>query len=165
MKTISLDQFIENNEVINVDFIKIDVQGAEFDIFSGAPRAHKNTLSVDCEVGFVPLYEDQPLFGDVCKILGQNSLMFHKFLGMAGRSLKPLVLNNNPNFASQHMWSDAVYIKHLSKVPALTNDKLLKLALLAATYGSADLVHYCLMKFDENNKTSLAHDWMRAASK
>ena len=163
--TISLDKFIEDNEVGSIDFIKIDVQGAELDIFKGAPKALKNTLKIVCEVGFVPLYEGQPLFGDVCNILERHNLMFNRFLGLAGRSLKPLILNNNPNFASQHMWSDAIYIKHVAMIPSLNNEELIKLALLAATYGSADLVHYCLANFDNNNQTNLATQWMRAILK
>ena len=165
INTISLDQFIEDNGVTSVDFIKIDVQGAEGDIFKGAPKTLKNTLNIVCEVGFVPLYKEQPLFGDICTILSRHGFMFNKFLGMAGRSLKPIVLKNNPNFASQHMWSDAVFIKHVAMIPGLANDKILKLALLAATYSSADLVHYCLMTFDKKNETSLSDKWMRAMSK
>ena len=56
INTISLDQFIEENDVTSVDFIKIDVQGAEGDIFKGAPKTLKNALNIVCEVGFVPLY-------------------------------------------------------------------------------------------------------------
>ena len=163
--TISLDKFVEDNEIGIVDFIKIDVQGAELDIFKGAPKTLMNTLKIVCEVGFVPLYEGQPLFGDVCNILERHNLMFNKFLGMAGRSLKPLILNNNPNFASQHMWSDAIYIKHVAMIPGLDNEKLIKLALLAAAYGSADLVHYCLANFDNRNQTNLATQWMGAVLK
>ena len=165
INTISLDQFIEDNGVTSVDFIKIDVQGAEGDIFKGAPKTLKDTLKIVSEVGFVPLYKKQPLFGDICTILSRHDFMFNKFLGMAGRSLKPIVLKNNPNFASQHMWSDAVFIKHVAMIPELANDKILKLALLAATYSSADLVHYCLMTFDKKNETSLSDKWMRAMSK
>ena len=79
-----------------------------------------------------------------------------KFLGFGGRALKPIVLQNNPNYASQYIWSDAVYIKHVLKIPELDNAELLKLAVLSAVYGSADLVHYCLSIFDKKNSSSLS---------
>ena len=100
--TISLDYFIDKHDVGNIDFIKIDVQGAELDIFKGGSKALKNVLKIVCEVEFVQLYENQPLFGDVCNYLSQHDIMFNKFLGLAGRALKPIMLNNDPNIPSQH---------------------------------------------------------------
>jgi hypothetical protein len=117
-----------------------------------------------CEVEFVPHYENQPLFGDVCNFLSNYDLMFNKFLGLAGRSLRPIILNNNANFVSQHLWSDAVFIRHVQKIPQLNDEKLLKLSLLAALYGSGDLTFYCLSKFDERNSSSLAKQWFQEMS-
>ena len=65
---------------------------------------------------FLPIYNEQPLFGDVCTFLSSKNIMFHKFLGLSGRSLKPVILKNNINFPTQHMWSDAVFIKNIFKV-------------------------------------------------
>ena len=47
----------------------------------------------------MPIYEDQPLFGDVNKFLNENGFMFNKFLGLSGRALKPLILNKDLNKA------------------------------------------------------------------
>ena len=108
--TITLDTFADKYNINDIDFIKIDVQGAELDVFKGGNNALKNVIKIICEVEFVPIYENQPLFGDVCSFLKQYDLMFNKFLGFAGRTLKPLIANEGPNVASQHMWSDAVFI-------------------------------------------------------
>jgi len=116
INTISLDHFIDKNNIGNIDFIKIDVQGAELDIFQGASKTLQNVLKVVCEVEFIPLYENQPLFGDICNYLIKYNLMFNKFLGLAGRALKPISFNNNPNLPSQHIWTDAVFIHHIQKI-------------------------------------------------
>ena len=163
--TISLDFFAEKYDVIDIDFIKIDVQGAELDIFQGATKSLQNVLQIVCEVEFIPLYENQPLFGDVCNLLKKNDLIFNKFLGLAGRSLKPIMLNNNPNLASQHMWSDAIFIKDIQKLENTSNEKLIKLSLLACVYNSYDLSYYILSYYDKKNLTSLAGDWMNKISK
>ena len=165
IETISLDFFAEKYEVIDIDFIKIDVQGAELDIFQGATKSLQNVLQIVCEVEFIPLYENQPLFGDVCNFLKKNDLIFNKFLGLAGRSLKPIMLNNNPNLASQHMWSDAIFIKDIQKLENTSNEKLIKLSLLACVYNSYDLSYYILSYYDKKNLTSLAGDWMNKISK
>jgi FkbM family methyltransferase len=159
IETITLDNFLDVHNIESLDFIKIDVQGAELDIFKGGKKALEDVLKIVCEVEFIHHYENQPLFGDVCKFLNDYDLMFNKFLGMAGRSLRPIILNSNKNFASQHIWSDAIFIKHVQKISKLSDKKLLKLSLLAAVYGSLDLTHYCLSKFDERNSSSLAKKW------
>ena len=158
--TISLDYFIDIHKIGNIDFIKIDVQGAELDIFQGASKTLKNVLKIVCEVEFIPHYENQPLFGDVCNYLIEHDLMFNKFLGLAGRALKPISFNNNPNLPSQHIWTDAVFVHHIQKINFLTDEKLIKLSLLACVYYSLDLTFYCLSEYDKRHSTSLAKDWM-----
>ena len=77
--TISLDYFIDIHKIGNIDFIKIDVQGAELDIFQGASKTLKNVLKIVCEVEFIPHYENQPLFGDVCNLCKKNFLTIYVF--------------------------------------------------------------------------------------
>ena len=162
--TISLDYFIDKHDVGNIDFIKIDVQGAELDIFKGGSKALKNVLKIVCEVEFVEHYESQPLFGDVCNYLSQHDIMFNKFLGLSGRALKPTMLNNNKNIPSQHIWSDAVFIHHIQKIHNLSDIQLIKLSLLACVYYSLDLTFYCLSEYDKRNSTSFAKNWMSKVS-
>ena len=162
--TISLDYFIDKHDVGNIDFIKIDVQGAELDIFKGGSKALKNVLKIVCEVEFVQLYENQPLFGDVCNYLSQHDIMFNKFLGLAGRALKPIMLNNDPNIPSQHIWSDAVFVYHIQKIHNLSDIQLIKLSLLACVYYSLDLTFYYLSEYDKRNSSSFAKDWMSKIS-
>ena len=162
INTITLDYFIEQNKIGDVDFIKIDVQGAELDVFKGGKKTLNNVLKIVTEVEFIPHYIDQPLFGDVCSYLEKHNLMFNKFLGLAGRALKPLILKN-AHTASQHIWTDAVFIYHVQKIKDLSNIKLLKLSLLSLIYGSVDLTHFCLARFDEKNSTTFAKDFMSKA--
>jgi FkbM family methyltransferase len=165
VETISLDYFIDQNEIGEIDFIKIDVQGAELDIFKGGKKTLANVLKIICEVEFIPHYEDQPLFGDVCNFLNEYNLMFNKFLGLSGRALKPIMLNNNPNLASQHIWTDAVFIHHVQKIQNLSDEKLLKLSLLSCVYQSLDLTFFCLSHYDKRHSSSLGKDWMNNISK
>ncbi len=160
LETISLDHFLKINNIKSLDFIKIDVQGAELDVFKGGKKILKDILKIICEVEFIPIYKNQPLFGDVCNFLNDYGIMFNKFLGLAGRCLKPITLNNNPNIASQHFWTDAVFIRDIQTIPKLEDDKLLKLSLLSSIYDSPDLVHYCLTSFDKRNSSSLASQWI-----
>ncbi len=160
IETITLDNFISKNSLDNLDFIKIDTQGSELDIFNGGKNSLKNVVKIICEVEFVPIYEDQPLFGDVNKFLNENGFMFNKFLGLSGRALKPLILNKDLNKASQHMWSDAVFIKNIEVIQNLSDDKLLKLSILSAAYFSMDLTFFCLSIYDRRYSSNLAKNWI-----
>ena len=155
IKTISIDKFMETEKIKTVDFIKIDIQGAELDVFKGANKCLENILSIVSEVEFIQIYKNQPLFGDVCSFLNRKDIMFHKFLGLAGRSLKPIIINNEKNYPIQHIWSDAVFIKNIFKIPYLDNSQLLKLSVFSYLYGSPDLTVFCLLNYDKKNKTDM----------
>jgi FkbM family methyltransferase len=65
VKAIPLDA-LYRDKIFDIDFIKIDVQGAELDILQGGERLlHENILGIQVEVEFQPMYENQPLFSDV----------------------------------------------------------------------------------------------------
>ena len=147
--TIDLDTFIEENSIGIIDFIKIDVEGAELEIFKGGIRTLKDITFIVSEVEFIQHHDNQPLFGEISKFLSQSDFMFHKFLGLAGRTLKPLILNDEPHFASQHIWSDAVFIRDILKIRNLTSDQLLKLSVFASLYESLDLTYFCLNQHDK----------------
>ena len=84
--------------------------------------------------------------------------MFHRFLGVSGRTYKPLMLNDNANAAmSQMLWSDAVYVPDLARLDCLEPAALLKLAaLLHEIYRSFDLCHVVLSAHDRQQGTSHA---------
>lgn len=155
IQTTSMDRFIQEHDLGSVDFIKIDIQGAELDVFRGGINTLRDVLAIVSEVEFVHHYVDQPLFGDVCAFLAENDLMFHKFIGMAGRSLKPIVIANDPFFPTQHMWSDALYIRDVFAIPDLPSGKLLKLGMLAFLYRSPDVTFQCFKRYDERHGTEI----------
>ena len=152
--TISLDEFVRNNDFGEIDFLKIDIQGAELDVFKGSIKTLKKILMIVSEVEWVEQYIDQPLFGDVNSFLKDQDFMVHKFLGYGTRSLKPIVLNQNKNFGTQILWSDALFIRNIMNVSKLTNEDLIKSAVLSYIYKSPDLTYFYLMKFDEKNNSS-----------
>jgi len=160
IETITLDTFVDRYSINKIDFIKIDVQGAELDIFKGSKKLLSKVLKIVCEVEFVPLYQEQPLFGDISKFLSQYNFMFNKFLGLSGRTLKPLIANKDKTIGSQHMWTDAIFIQNINKIQNHSDENLLKLSVLAAIYNSLDLTFFYLSLYDRRNSSTLATDWM-----
>jgi FkbM family methyltransferase len=139
------------SDVRDVDYIKLDVQGAELDIIMGAQSLLRDVVLVHTEVEFIPMYTDQPLFGDIDVALRKSGFWLHKLGGIQGRVLQPLVPNNNP-FAplSQILWADAaIYARSFMTFDQAPPDKLLKLAIiLHEVYASFDLAALALRAYD-----------------
>ncbi|WP_075482262.1 FkbM family methyltransferase [Candidatus Pelagibacter communis] len=157
IETISLDEFLKLNKIDDLDFIKIDIQGAELDVFKGANKILDKVLMIVSEVEFVHQYINQPLFGDVSSFLDGKEFMFHKFLGFGGRTLKPVIMGNNENFATQQFWSDAIFIKKINDVSKMESLNLLKASILSFIYGSPDLTFFYLTAYDKKNKTDISN--------
>jgi FkbM family methyltransferase len=146
--TVSLDRFVADHGIGDIDFLKIDVQGAELDVFQGGASALRSALFIVCEVEFVPIYERQPLFGDVDAWLRARGMTFHKFLGMGGRVMKPLAVQGSTLYPAQFMWSDAVFVRDYFALESLNGDQLLKLAVLFDIYDSKDAALHVLRRYD-----------------
>jgi FkbM family methyltransferase len=142
----------------DVDFIKIDIQGAELMVFRNAPRIMAQTLMIQTEVEFVEIYKGQPLFADVDTFLRQSGYQFHTFLGFGMRAFKPLTKSADPNAGfNQLLWSDAIYLRDWLRFDVLATLKLKKLAVLVHDIlGSYDLCHVVLEEIDRREARSLA---------
>jgi FkbM family methyltransferase len=164
LDVITLEQFVTDKRIGAIDFIKADIQGAELEFLRGAGSALDSVLCVVCEVEFVPLYKDQPLFADIDSWLRSRGFMLHKLLGMSGRAMKPIQLNNDFNYPAQHMWSDAMFVRDLRSPERLSDEQLLKLAVYMSLYRSVDVSHYLLAQYDGRRGTRLAQELIRRLS-
>ncbi len=140
-------------EIGDVDLLKSDVDGAELDVFQGASRVLRDALVVQTEVHFVPLYKNAPLFAEIDQYLRECGYLFHTLLGHAGRAFKPLVITGQPfRGVNQWLWADAVYVKCFENFAQLSDEKLLKLAvILHEAYRSYDLCAVALQEYELRN--------------
>jgi FkbM family methyltransferase len=155
VRTVSLNTFVREQALGAIDFIKMDIQGAELDVLQGAGPVLSAVLALVLEVEFVPLYKEQPLYGDVDAHLRERDFMLHKFLGFGGRGMKPLT-HGSPNYPVQMMWSDALFTCDLMDLTGFSEEGLLKLAVLLDIYESPDVAWYLLRRYDELRATELA---------
>jgi len=166
---VSTKRLDDLDEVKGADYLKIDVQGAEVDVFNGAKNLLADIMVIHTEVEFVQLYIDQPLFAEVDQLLRKKGFLFHQFYHnmMLGRTFKPLIVNNNINQPlSQTLWSDAIYVKNFLHYDQTPPEKLLKLAvILHNVYGSYDLVHHILRHYDKHTSNKWAEHYLRLLCK
>jgi FkbM family methyltransferase len=144
-------------ELVGTDYLKLDIQGAELMVLKAAERLLEDVLIIHTEVEFVPLYKDQPLFGDVDGYLRSCGFAFHRFAGVSGRAFKPLIMHNNlASSMSQSLWADAIFVKNFMDFDKLPVPKLLKLAVvLHENYKSFDLAALALSAADAQSGSAL----------
>ena len=144
--TVRLDDVIAPG---GMDLLKIDVQGAELLVFRGAAARLDECLCVWTEVEFVPLYREQPLFGDIDRQLRAHGLQFLGFEGLASRALKSWPQGSRAPRLPQQLWADAVYVPGPERLATLNADQTARLALIAHhVLGAYDLCHAALLRLD-----------------
>jgi FkbM family methyltransferase len=153
--TVRLDDVAELGDI---DFIKIDVQGAELDVLRGGARVLRDAVVVQTEVEFVPMYDGQPLFGDVDVALREAGFLLHRIDSPRGRAFRPLVPQAGLAAPlSQLLWADFVYVRDFTRLASLPPRKLLALAvLLHEIFDSIDL---CALTLHAHDKLTGSAFW------
>lgn len=149
------------------DFVKIDVQGAELDVIEGGTETISGSLVLEVEVEFVPLYRDQPLFGEISTYLRHRGFQFHKIIDVGGRSFAPMTLAHNPFLPiSQLLWADAVFVRDFAHLSRFNDEELLKASIiLDELYRSYDLAAYFLRELDKRSGGDLSARYADALGK
>jgi FkbM family methyltransferase len=145
-----------------VDYIKIDVQGAELMALKGGERLLEQVLFIQSEVEFQELYENQPMFADLDIYLRSRNFLFIKFVGFGARCVKPLLVKNDAIKGTHELWADAVYVKNWFQPDTFTPDQLIKLAILAHDlYILPDLAYHALKNLDARQGSVHASDYLK----
>jgi len=160
IETTTLDSFCASELIDTIDFLQVDVQGAELNIFQGAQQIIKNsTLAIQTEVEFAPIYKNQPLFADVDSHLRQQGFFLQGFKGLhciSKKSFPVEIKAGIPQYLSgQLLWSDAFYFQDLLSQPSsVSPEKLLKQACIADILYFPDyaleLLEYLTVNYGSN---------------
>ena len=146
-ETIRTKRLDDIEGVPNIDFLKMDIQGAELTVMQHGRQRLADCLAVQLEVSFVNLYHGQPSFGEVDIWMRSQGMIPHRFLGIKPWSIAPTVFNNNFRIpGNQLMEADIVYMKDPREVRSFTETQIRKaIALAHFCFGSIDLcVHFIL---------------------
>lgn len=123
-----------------IDFVKMDIQGAELTVLKNATEKLKDCVALQLEVSFVCLYENQPGFGEIDVWMRSQGFIPHRFLEVKRWSIAPTVFQGNFRIpGNQLLEADIVYIKNPLDPSKLTTEQLKKLAVIS---------HYCMKSFD-----------------
>lgn len=82
---VTLDSFCGEHSIEHIDILKLDIQGAEHAALRGASRllSEQRIGIIYTEAFMLPFYKDQPLLGDICKLLAQFGYQIHNFYNLS----------------------------------------------------------------------------------
>ena len=167
VKTDTLDNLLHLNNIHNMDYLKVDVEGEDLNVIKGAQRTlAEGIFALQIEVRFIEFYKNEPLFSEVNSFI--TSLGFELFdLNRYYYKTKPF----KGSLKGQLGMADALYFmdieKHLNNceksqhVKNLT-EKVLKAMIISALYGYYDYSEKLLDKsrdlFETKDYNSLIRD-------
>lgn len=96
---------LDDINISNPDFVKADIQGGELKALLGGEKTLKKIFGLEIEVEFLPLYIDQPLFGDITSFLSNKDFEFIDFVNLCRWE------RGSHNGYGQCVFGDALYLK------------------------------------------------------
>jgi FkbM family methyltransferase len=126
-------------EIGELDFLKLDVQGSELAIFRNGRARLASAVAVQTEVSFVPLYEGQPVFGEVDLELRASGFIPHALTDVKRWMIQPVASDATNPALNQLLEADIVYVRDFTRPELMSSEQLKHLALIA---------HYCYRSYD-----------------
>lgn len=142
-----------------VDFLKLDIEGAELMALQGASAVLSRTAVVHAETAFVAFRKGQPLFADVDRCLRGHGF---GLMRLHAPAMRAAVTPSGAQGADRLMWADGVFFAG----EALASDRMLLVqAILAGgVYGMHTVAERALALYDARNGTVLAGAYARPAA-
>ncbi|HCF29223.1 MAG TPA: FkbM family methyltransferase [Cyanobacteria bacterium UBA11049] len=160
----TLDSFCQAEKIDEIDFLQLDVQGAELRVLQGASRLLEDSvLAIKVEVEFTRLYKNQPLFSDVDVYLRNQGFTLFDLTNMQ-RDYR----RSSPIFSPAHpgllIWADAFYFRDLIQGDCSTHlktpERILKLACIADALNFTDyaveLLEYLTLRYGNDRNYNFA---------
>jgi FkbM family methyltransferase len=111
----TLDAEFERRKLGRVDFIKLDVQGSEYDIVQGGQKVLATAFGVETEAEFQPLYKGQPLFADIDRQLRAQGF---ELFDLARHFWRRTIGGTRGSYRGQLIWGDALYLRSVNSFKA-----------------------------------------------
>lgn len=157
-----MNHFLPQQEITDIDFIKVDVQGTELEILQGGSQIiESKVLGVRSEVEFSSLYVNQPLFSEMELHLRAQGFYLADWLYQRHWRNTPAHEHAQYNRRSQTPYSrgrlihsDALFLRDHHWVARHMEDaetKLCRLILIALLYHHIDLAGSILPLIRENS--------------
>jgi FkbM family methyltransferase len=137
--TDTLNNQLRKNNVIEIDFMKIDVQGHELEILKGSSEYLDNLIGMEIEVEFLQVYKNQPLFCDIDAFVRKNGFELFDIRRYYWKRKESVHVGNQKG---QLVFGDVLYFRSPEQVLSILNitqEKIAKAVYVYLAYGYMDL--------------------------
>jgi FkbM family methyltransferase len=118
-------------EVDHIDFLKIDIQGGELEVFQNARNKLSKAVVIQTEVSFVNLYDDQPTLGEIDVELRKQGFIPHCFAAIKNGMIAPFIINNDRRQTlNQLLEADMVYVRDFRDPNSLDVEQIKNICLV-----------------------------------
>ncbi len=132
-------------EIQQIDFLKIDIQGGELEVFKNARNKLSTCAVIQTEVCIHPYYEGQPSFGEIQTELSAQGFIAHKFVEISAHPIASDIDTPKKITGSQATVADVVFIKDPTRSSDMSDEMLKQMAILSmSVFHSYDLTLRCL---------------------
>ena len=151
VKTKKLNQIDEK-----IDFIKIDVQGYEYEVLINGLEKLKNAKVIQIETSPFPLYHGEKYSSEITRLIENSGFMLHMYNNINTKAFKPMILGNNKMMGLNHLLQlDCVMVKNFEEINKLSEENLTKLILIMFySFKSYDFVDYLISSMDKKYGTN-----------
>lgn len=112
---LSLEDALKQADIQEIDFLSLDIQGAEYDVLQGSKELiQKNCLGIQLEVEFVKIYKNQKLFSDINQLMESMGFELIELSGL--NRYAPSSMPIGFRGSEQPLYAEAVYIKKFDEV-------------------------------------------------
>ena len=100
----TIDEVVGNLELQPPTFLKLDVQGYEFEVLHGAKSTLSRIEVILAEVNFIDIHRDVHLLDDLIVFLRDNSFVVYDICGMHRRPLDAALWQADFMFVQRHSY-------------------------------------------------------------
>jgi FkbM family methyltransferase len=92
IKSITLDDFVAQNQIEKIDILKLDTQGTEYQIIEGASKSieHKKISLIYLEIITMPTYQQQKEFDEILLLLRSKGFVLYNLYNFSYTNLGEL---------------------------------------------------------------------------
>ena len=135
----TLDRLLTQNDITDVDVIKIDTEGHELPILKGSTNTLQNVIALELEVGFLPIRQNQPVFSELDAFV--TSAGFELF-DLKRYFWKRKCDQQNGRGKGQIVFGEALYFRNpeiVCSLEGITAAKIVRAIFVYMSYGYFDL--------------------------
>jgi FkbM family methyltransferase len=158
VECITLYDVLCKESLSKVDFIKVDLEGLDYEVIRSVDALLDNVIAIQCELRFQPFYHGEPCFHEVVSYLDARGF---EVIGLEPEYWKPVTAHRRQHIDGRITFCDVTLFKKpdfMQGIPACQRPLFFaKQIILACMLGKKSYAEYVL----ESHLSEFSEDWLR----